>query len=74
MHTQHHCSHSKLEESVKRPNRLVQDVTACSEFDSGQVTCDGHKLGLSAINPVYMQRKGPKLGFAFDSAFLYRNL
>jgi hypothetical protein len=20
------------------------DVTACSEFDSGQVTCDGHKL------------------------------
>jgi hypothetical protein len=22
----------------------IGPVTACSEFDSGQVTCDGHKL------------------------------
>jgi hypothetical protein len=24
--------------------KQITDVTACSEFDSGQVTCDGHKL------------------------------
>jgi hypothetical protein len=36
----------------------ISAVTACSEFDSGQVTCDGHKLDFRLLIRFICKERG----------------